>query len=167
MVNMVEARNCRCRIAATRKTAPGLRALDKKAVETGGGVPHRFSLSDGILIKDNHLALVPLQTAITRAKTSSSYRKIEVEVQTSDEAVEAADTGADILLLDNMTAAMVRSTLQILEERGLRKNLLIELSGGISEKNLDEYLSCDVDFISIGALTHSVNNFDLSLDILP
>jgi nicotinate-nucleotide pyrophosphorylase (carboxylating) len=166
MVDLVEECGCRCRIAATRKTAPGLRKLDKKAVQTGGGDPHRLSLSDGILIKDNHLALVPLETAVARAKESSLYRKIEVEVQDTDTAVRAAQAGADILLFDNMPVGMVQASLRYLEEEGLREKVLIELSGGITEKNLREYLTCDVDLISAGALTHSVMNFDFSLDIV-
>jgi nicotinate-nucleotide pyrophosphorylase (carboxylating) len=166
MVDLVEACGCRCRIAATRKTAPGLRELDKKAVKNGGGDPHRLSLSDGILIKDNHLALVPLETAIARAKASSLYRKIEVEVQSTDEAVRAAQAGADILLFDNMPVAIVQVTLRHLVDEGLREKVLVELSGGITEKNLPEYIRCDVDLISAGALTHSVINFDFSLDII-
>jgi nicotinate-nucleotide pyrophosphorylase (carboxylating) len=166
MVDLVEECGCRCRIAATRKTAPGLREIDKKAVETGGGDPHRLSLSDGILIKDNHLALVPLETAIARAKASSLYRKIEVEVQSTDAAVRAAQAGADILLFDNMPVAIVQITLRRLVDEGLRGKVLVELSGRITEKNLREYLKCDVDLISAGVLTHSVSNFDFSLDIV-
>jgi nicotinate-nucleotide pyrophosphorylase (carboxylating) len=163
---ILESAGSSCRIAATRKTAPGLRALDKKAVRIGGGDPHRMSLSDGILIKDNHLALVPLETAILRAKSSSLYRKVEVEVTSEQEAVAAAETGADILLLDNMTPANVRSTIDRLEESGLRKNVLVELSGGITEENLPEYLMHGIDLISAGVLTHSVVNVDVSLEIV-
>jgi nicotinate-nucleotide pyrophosphorylase (carboxylating) len=166
MVDLVEGCGCKCRISATRKTAPGLRKLDKKAVETGGGDPHRLSLSDGMLIKDNHLALIPLETALARAKASSLYRKIEVEVQSTDAAVCAAQAGADILLFDNMPVGMVQATLRHLEDKGLREKVLVELSGGITEKNLREYLMCDVDLISAGVLTHSVKNFDFSLDIV-
>ena len=100
--DIVSAANTRCRIAATRKTSPGFRALDKKAVQLGGGDPHRMSLSDGILIKDNHLMLVSLTEAIRSAKAASAYRKIEVEVETPHDALTAAKEGADILLLDNM-----------------------------------------------------------------
>ncbi|NTU99513.1 MAG: carboxylating nicotinate-nucleotide diphosphorylase [Methanoregulaceae archaeon] len=164
MVDLMEG--CRCRIAATRKTAPGLRKLDKKAVQTGGGDPHRLSLSDGILIKDNHLALVPLEIAITKAKAYSSYRKIEVVVQSTKAAVRAAQAGADILLFDNMTVEMVQESLRHLQDEGLREKVLVELSGGITEKNIREYLTCDVDLISSGILTHSVMNFDFSLDIV-
>ena len=155
-----------CRIAATRKTAPGLRTLDKKAVALGGGDPHRLSLSDGILIKDNHLALVPADEAVRAAKRASFYRKIEVEVTTPEEAAAAADAGADILLLDNMTPGQVTATLILLEDRGMRGRVLVEVSGGIDEENLRSYALPGVDLISAGMLTHSVKNFDVSLDIM-
>lgn len=156
-----------CRIAATRKTAPGLRKIDKKAVATGGGDPHRLSLSDGILIKDNHLALVPISEAVRAAKRASVYRNVEVEVTTPEDAVVAADAGADILLLDNMSPAQVTATLALLEEQGPEKRVLIEVSGGITEENLITYALPGIDIISAGILTHSVKNFDLSLDIIP
>jgi len=153
------------RIAATRKTAPGMRMLDKKAVVLGGGDPHRMNLSDGILIKDNHLALVSLEVAIQRAKQRSMYRKIEVEVSTPADAVSAAKAGADILLLDNMTPELVRETLGICTTHGLRDQLIIEVSGTIDETNLLSYAIPGVDRISAGILTHTVRNFDVSLDI--
>ena len=102
MADIVSAVNPSCRIAATRKTCPGFRVLDKKAVMIGGGDPHRMNLSDGVLIKDNHLALVPLGIAIQAAKKSSAYKKIEVEVETPENALFAAKAGADIIMLDNM-----------------------------------------------------------------
>ncbi|OPX61639.1 MULTISPECIES: carboxylating nicotinate-nucleotide diphosphorylase [unclassified Methanoregula] len=165
--DIVASVNSRCRIAATRKTAPGLRALDKKAVQLGGGDPHRMSLSDGILIKDNHLALVPLSKAIQAAKAASAYRKIEVEVETPRDALTAAKTGADIILLDNMTPLLVKTTLANLKRAGLRDHVTIELSGGITETTLPEYATLDVDTISMGALTHTVRNFSITLEILP
>ncbi len=154
-----------CRIAATRKTAPGLRKLDKKAVLIGGGDPHRLSLSDGILIKDNHLALVPMEEAVRAARRASRYRKVEIEVASPEEAVVAANAGAEILLLDNMNPGQVAATISLLEERGLKKRVLIEVSGGITEENLLSYALPGVDLISAGTLTHSVQNFDISLDI--
>ena len=153
------------RIAATRKTAPGMRMLDKKAVVLGGGDPHRMNLSDGILIKDNHLALVSLEVAIQRAKQRSMYRNIEVEVSTPADAVSAAKAGADILLLDNMTPELVSETLGICTTHGLRDQLIIEVSGTIDETNLLSYAIPGVDRISAGILTHTVRNFDVSLDI--
>ncbi len=152
-----------CRIAGTRKTAPGLRTLDKKAIAIGGGDPHRLSLSDGILIKDNHLALVPADEAVRAAKKVSWYRKVEVEVTTPEDALMAANAGADILLLDNMTPGQVETTLGLLAGR----RVLTEVSGGITEENLLSYALPGVDLISAGMLTHSVKNFDVSLDIIP
>jgi nicotinate-nucleotide pyrophosphorylase (carboxylating) len=163
----IAAVNPRCRIAATRKTCPGLRALDKKAVQLGGGDPHRMSLSDGILIKDNHLVLVPLQKAIRAAKAASAYRKVEVEIERSRDALTAARAGADILLLDNMTPRQVRMTLTGLEHAGLRDRITIELSGGITEATLPGYAELDVDLISMGALTHTVKNFSVTLELHP
>ncbi len=156
-----------CRVAATRKTSPGMRVLDKKAVMLGGGDPHRYSLSDGVLIKDNHLALVPLAAAIASARARSLYRKIEVEVEVEDpdSAVIAAEAGADIIMLDNMTPEMVGHTLKELNSRNLRFGRVIEVSGTISEDSIRNYAVPGVDVISIGALTHSVRNFDVSLEI--
>jgi len=153
------------RIAATRKTAPGMRYLDKKAVMIGGGDPHRMNLSDGILIKDNHLALVTIETAIQRAKHHSLYRKIEVEVSTPADAVAAAKFGADMILLDNMTPDLVRETLDVMNRKDLREHLVIEVSGNIDETNLLSYAIPGVDRISAGTLTHTVRNFDVSLEI--
>ncbi|MDD1680120.1 MAG: carboxylating nicotinate-nucleotide diphosphorylase [Methanoregula sp.] len=167
LADMISSVNSRCRIAATRKTSPGFRALDKKAVQLGGGDPHRMSLSDGILIKDNHLMLVSLPEAIRAAKAGSAYRKIEVEVETPRDALTAAKEGADILLLDNMIPGMVSETLAGLKRAGLRDRVTIELSGGIDERTLPEYATLDVDVISMGSLTHSVKNFSVTLEIQP
>jgi len=164
---IVSGVNPRCRIAATRKTSPGFRALDKKAVLLGGGDPHRMSLSDGILIKDNHLMLVPLADAIRSARTGSAFRKIEAEVETAEDALTAAKEGADIILLDNMTPRRVRETLDALKRAGLRDQVTIELSGGIDEKTLPEYAALEVDVISMGALTHTVKNFSVTLEVQP
>lgn len=153
------------RVAATRKTAPGLRVLDKKAVVLGGGDPHRYSLSDMVLIKDNHLALVPLAEAVRKAKARALYRMVEVEVETVEDAITAADAGADSILLDNMTPAMIRATVEALTRAGLREQVTLEVSGGISGDNLARYAATGIDLISMGALTHTVRNFDVSLDI--
>jgi nicotinate-nucleotide pyrophosphorylase (carboxylating) len=167
LADMVSVINPRCRIASTRKTCPGFRALDKKAVQLGGGDPHRMSLSDGILIKDNHLVLVPLSEAIRSAKKVSAYRKIEAEVETPQDALTAAKEGADIILLDNMTPRKVQETLAGLKHAGLRGRVTIELSGGIDEATLPEYAALDVDVISMGALTHTVKNFSVTLELQP
>jgi nicotinate-nucleotide pyrophosphorylase (carboxylating) len=166
LVDLVKVENPRCRVAGTRKTCPGLRALDKKAVTLGGGDPHRSNLSDGVLIKDNHLVLVPVEEAITRAKSASAYRKIEIEVETAGDALAAARAGADILLFDNMTPDTVRKTIRDLEQAGLRERVTIELSGGITAETIREYARTGADVISLGALTHTVRNFSVTLEIL-
>jgi len=166
MADLVLAENPRCRVAGTRKTCSGIRTLDKKAVALGGGDPHRTTLSDGILIKDNHLVLVPVKEAIRRAKAASAYRKIEIEVENTGDAVLAAQEGADILLFDNMTPEMVQKTIHELEQAGLREKVTIELSGGINPKNIRDYARTGADIISLGALTHTVRNFSVTLDIL-
>jgi nicotinate-nucleotide pyrophosphorylase (carboxylating) len=166
LVDRVHAVNPICRVASTRKTAPGLRILDKKAVMLGGGDSHRFSLSDMILIKDNHLSLVPLQEAILRAQKQSPYRLIEVEVTTPAMAEEAALNGVPIVMLDNMSPEQVAETLHLLERKELRKELIIEVSGGITEENITVYASLAIDVISMGSLTHSVRALDLSMEIV-
>jgi nicotinate-nucleotide pyrophosphorylase (carboxylating) len=162
---IVHAKNPSCRVAATRKTCPGFGALDKKAVTIGGGDPHRANLSEGFLIKDNHLALVPLEVAIRKAKAYSAYKKIEVEVETAENAVAAARCGADIIMLDNMSPRQVADTIALLKNLGLRDRVTIEVSGGIDEKTLGDYAACGVDIISMGALTHTVRNFSVTLEI--
>jgi nicotinate-nucleotide pyrophosphorylase (carboxylating) len=166
MMDQVKKVNPKCRVAATRKTCPGLRVLDKKAVALGGGDAHRSGLSDGILIKDNHLILVPLIEAIRNAKAKNSYRKIEIEVETVEDALAAAQEGADIILLDNMTPDRIRNTVMHLEKAGLRDRVTIELSGGITADTISEYARTGADVISIGALTHTVTNFSVTLEIL-
>ena len=165
MMTIVTSVNPSCRIASTRKTCPGFRALDKKAIKIGGGDPHRMSLSDGVLIKDNHLVLVSIKDAIQAAKRDSAYRKIEVEVETASDAVSAASEGADIILLDNMDPSTVSRTIAELKAHGLRERVTIELSGGIDETTLPLYASLGADRISMGSLTHSVKNFPVTLEI--
>jgi nicotinate-nucleotide pyrophosphorylase (carboxylating) len=166
MMNLVKRENPKCRVAATRKTCPGLRVLDKKAVALGGGDPHRSNLSDGILIKDNHLVLVPLGEAIKKAKARSACQKIEIEVETVKDALAAARAGADIVLFDNMTPDRIRDTIMHLEKAGLRDRVTIELSGGITEGTISEYARTGADIISLGALTHTVTNFSVTLELL-
>ncbi len=167
MMDIFTAENPSCRVAGTRKTCPGFRALDKKAVVLGGGDPHRYCLSDGILIKDNHLALVPLVEAIGRARKMTAYKKVEVEVETVTDALAAAEAGADAIMLDNMSPEQIRGTLAALEHEGMRNRIVIELSGGINPETIRHYASLGADVISLGALTHSVRNFSVNLEILP
>jgi nicotinate-nucleotide pyrophosphorylase (carboxylating) len=159
--------NPSCRVAATRKTCPGLRELDKKAVTLGGGEPHRENLSDGILIKDNHLALVSLEEAIAKAKSRSTHNKVEVEVENSDDAVRAAQAGCDTIMFDNMNPHEIQESLNVLKNHKLRDQVKIEISGGIDADTINEYATLDIDLISIGALTHSVKNIPVHLEILP
>ncbi|MCF2142213.1 MAG: carboxylating nicotinate-nucleotide diphosphorylase [Candidatus Heimdallarchaeota archaeon] len=155
-------------IAATRKTTPGLRLLEKYAVACGGGDTHRLRLDDMVLIKDNHRVLFKsISEAIKVLKENLSFsKKIEVEVEDIPSAIEAAKAGADIIMLDNMEPKEVIAALKALEKEGLRKNVLIELSGGITRENLREYANLGADIISSGALTHSFRSIDLSLDII-
>ncbi|MBU3967683.1 MAG: carboxylating nicotinate-nucleotide diphosphorylase [Euryarchaeota archaeon] len=154
------------RIACTRKTTPGFRKFEKKAVFTGGGDPHRFNLSDAVMIKDNHLAVLGLEKAVKTAKSMASFtQKIEVEVETVDDAVHAAVLGVDIIMFDNMTTDKIEQSIVSITEKGLRKGIILEASGGISLENLAEYASTGVDVISIGALTHSSRWLDMSMRV--
>jgi nicotinate-nucleotide pyrophosphorylase (carboxylating) len=154
------------KIAATRKSAPGLLYFDKKAVAIGGGDPHRLHLDDMILIKDNHLAIVGgVETAVKKAKATASFtKKIEVEVTTDADALKAASAGADIVMLDNFSPTQAKATVTKLRKAGF-SNVLLEVSGGVTSENLLEYAKAGVDIISVGALTHSVKALDLSLEI--
>ncbi|MCK4433594.1 MAG: carboxylating nicotinate-nucleotide diphosphorylase [Methanomicrobia archaeon] len=150
------------RVAATRKTL--LRYLDKKAVEIGGGDTHRYRLDDMILIKDNHISVMGLKECIKRAKKLSFSKKIEIEVTKKEDAIKAAEMGVDIIMLDNMSPEEIKDTIQILETKKLRNNVLIEASGGINLANIKKY--DQVDIISLGFLTHSVAAIDISLEII-
>jgi nicotinate-nucleotide pyrophosphorylase (carboxylating) len=165
LVERVRAIDPRCRVSCTRKTAPGLRLMDKKAVLLGGGESHRFSLSDMFLIKDNHLSLISLDEAINRVRARSSYHLIEVEVTTPSMAEEAARMGVHAVMLDNMSPSQVAKTIRLLEKTGLRESLVLEVSGGISEANISAYAKLGVDVISMGSLTHSSPYLDVSLDV--
>lgn len=159
--------NPRIRVACTRKTAPGLRYFDKRGVELGGGDTHRLRLDDCVLIKDNHLRVVgTVKEAIKIAKERVSFtKKIEVEVEDVDQAIEAAEAEADIVMLDNMTPQEILQIIEELEKRELRKKILIEASGGVNLKNVKEYAKTGVDILSMGSLTHSLKAINLNLEI--
>lgn len=167
LVKLCKTVNQKVRIAATRKTLPGLRYLEKKAVRIGGGDTHRMSLSDMILLKDNHIRIIGgIGEAVKRAKEKASISaKVEVEVSSSEEAIEAAKCGVDIIMLDNFTVEEVKETINKLDELKLREKVLIEVSGRINEENILEYAGCDVDIISSGAITHSARAVDVSLEV--
>jgi nicotinate-nucleotide pyrophosphorylase (carboxylating) len=149
-------------ILDTRKTTPGLRALEKYAVRMGGGRNHRFGLSDGVLIKENHItAAGGVAEAIRRGRAAIDHlKKIEIEVATLDELNQALDAGADAILLDNMTSAQVNEAVQRTHGR-----VPLEVSGGVHLGNVRDYAEAGVDFISVGALTHSFKSADISLEL--
>lgn len=155
-------------IADTRKTTPGLRFLEKYAVRTGGGRNHRLHLGDAVLIKDNHLAALRalgmgLGDIVSKAKQDvPPGLKVEVEVRTVAEAVEATEAGADIVMLDNMSPDDMRRAVELISGR-----VEIEASGGVNRDNLEEVAKTGIDFISVGALTHSVESLDISLEVAP
>lgn len=155
------------RIACTRKTTPGFRKFEKKAVIAGGGDPHRFNLSDAVMIKDNHIAVVGLEKAVKAAKKTASFtQKIEVEVENAGSAVKASELGVDIIMFDNMTPGEIEAAVKILVKNGMRDNVILEASGGIILENVGVYSGTGVDVISVGALTHSSNWLDMSLRIM-
>ena len=150
-------------IVDTRKTTPGLRVLEKYAVKTGGGKNHRFNLADGVLIKDNHIkAAGGIAEAIEAVrKTAPHTLKIEVETETAEQIDEALAAGADIIMLDNMTLDEMAAAVRRINGRAL-----VEASGNMGERNLREVAKTGVDFISIGALTHTVKALDISLKFI-
>ena len=153
------------RIAGTRKTSPAIGKFDKYALKVGGADTHRFSLDDMVLIKDNHIAVCesPLD-ALLKAKQATSFsKKIEIEVETLDDAIECVKNNADIVMLDNMSGSEVKQVIDELERLNIRQNSLIEVSGGITEDNILDYVEYGVDIISIGALTHSSRSLNFSL----
>jgi nicotinate-nucleotide pyrophosphorylase (carboxylating) len=158
----------RLEVWATRKTLPGLRDLEKEAVVHGGGRPHRRDLSDGLLIKSNHLALVPLEMAVARARLRSRPgERVEVEVQTPSEAIRAARSGAGALLIDNASPARARTIVRALSSAGLRKGRWIELSGGITPETVRRYRRVGANAVSLGALTHSAPALPFHLRLRP
>jgi nicotinate-nucleotide pyrophosphorylase (carboxylating) len=156
------------KIADTRKTTPGLRALEKWAVRLGGGVNHRFSLHDGILIKDNHLMVLSahkmsLSQACRIARQEAPHGlRISVEVESMEQVHQAIQGKADVILLDNMSPSKIQEAVETIKDKAL-----VEVSGGITMNNIRDIAKTGVDIISIGALTHSAPAMDLSMDIIP
>lgn len=151
-----------CRVADTRKTIPGWRALDKYAVSMGGGHNHRFDLGSGVLIKDNHIiACGSVSTAVKRARAFAPHTlRIEVEVDTLSQIYEALEAGADVILLDNMTPEQVKQAVAQIHGKAL-----VEVSGGVTLDTVSAYAEAGADVISVGALTHSAPAVDLSLEL--
>ncbi|MDI6888434.1 MAG: carboxylating nicotinate-nucleotide diphosphorylase [Methanocellales archaeon] len=152
-------------IAGTRKTTPGFREFEKKAIMLGGGYPHRYSLAEAVLLKDNHIAVAGLENAIESAKRMYPKKEIEVEVDNVEDAVKAAQLGIDMIMFDNMSLNEINDAIGLLKEKGLRKNVKLEASGGITLDNLDAYANTGVDMISMGMLTHSARWLNFSLII--
>ncbi|WP_136717235.1 carboxylating nicotinate-nucleotide diphosphorylase [Halorientalis salina] len=148
-------------IAGTRKTTPGLRGIEKRAVVAGGGDTHRLDLSHMVMVKDNHVAEMGMETAVAHFRERASFAtKIEVEVETPDDAPRAAEAGADIVLLDNMTPGETAEAIERL--RATDADVLAEASGGITIEDVPDYAKTGVDVISMGNLTHSANTLDYS-----
>lgn len=157
------------KIAATRKTAPGLRYFDKKAVVLGGGLAHRMRLDDMVLIKDNHIALAgdaPDKCIRLAREGAGAAIKIECEAKSEKEAVAAIRAGADIVMLDNFTPAQAAKTIKNIAKLGLRKKAIIEISGGVNHKNIEQYAKAKPDYVSMGYITHSPKAADFSLEII-
>jgi nicotinate-nucleotide pyrophosphorylase (carboxylating) len=152
------------RILDTRKTTPGLRSLEKAAVAAGGGTNHRLGLFDAVLIKENHAALAGgLGEAVRRAREAQPDRTIEAECRNLDEVAEAVAAGAGRLLLDNMDAGRLRAAVDAAREAAGRGAIKLEASGGVTLDNVAEIAATGVDYISVGALTHSAPALDLSM----
>ncbi|NLM09395.1 MAG: carboxylating nicotinate-nucleotide diphosphorylase [Clostridiaceae bacterium] len=148
------------KVVDTRKTTPGLRLLEKYAVRVGGGTNHRFSLSDGVLIKDNHIkAAGGIKQAVEAVRAAIPHTvKIEVETETLDQVKEALDSGADIIMLDNMPPELMKQAVELIEGKAIT-----EASGNVTLDNIQDVAAAGVDIISVGAITHSVKAMDISM----
>ena len=164
LVDVVAAANPSTRVLDTRKTLPGMRALQKAAVRAGGGTNHRGSLSEGVLVKDNHLGGISIADAVALARHRWPGRMVEVECDHPAQATAAAAAGASIVMLDNMTPEAVAATVTALRAGGA--DVLVEVSGGVDERTAPAYAAAGADLLSVGALTHSARALDLGLDLL-
>lgn len=155
------------RIVDTRKTTPGLRLLEKYAVTVGGGHNHRFGLDDGVLIKDNHIALAGgVRRAVESARLAAPHlMKIEVEVSSQSQLREALAVRADVIMLDNMSTTEIRDSVELIRKQSA--DVIVEASGGVSLETVREIAECGVDLISVGAITHSATAVDISLKMMP
>ena len=156
----VMAAHGKVRVLDTRKTLPGVRAIQRAAVRAGGGFNHRDSLSDAVLIKDNHVAATGIAKSVERARLAWPGRLIEVECDSLDQVIEARDAAADRVLLDNMTPEQVREAVALVD--GAAR---VEVSGGVTLETISAYAESGADFVSVGALTHSVPVLDIGLDM--
>ncbi len=157
-------------ITSTRKTTPGFRYFEKYAVKTGGGDPHRWNLSDSVLIKENHLSLLgdeAIQTILNQSKVKTSFtKKVDIEVENISELKQSLRLSPEIIMLDDFSISDIQTAIEIVEKNNRVPRPLIEISGGISEQNITKYFIPGIDIISIGSLTHSVAAIDFSLKIV-
>jgi nicotinate-nucleotide pyrophosphorylase (carboxylating) len=159
----VQAADGRITVLDTRKTTPTLRALEKYAVRAGGGTNHRGGLDDGVLIKDNHIRLAGgVTAAVGRMKAADPQMPIEVEAQSLDQVDEAIQSGADVILLDNLTTAQMKEAIARIAGRAK-----VEISGGVTLERIPELAGIGADYVSVGALTHSAAAADLSFELEP
>jgi len=167
-VDAVGAANPATRVLDTRKTTPGLRALEKAAVRAGGAWNHRAGVSDGVLVKDNHLGRLGITDAVALARRWWPGRLVEVECDRPDQVSEAVDAGASAVLLDNMSPSLVSECVAIVRSRtgDGRGTVLVEASGGVTLDNAAAYAAAGADLISVGAITHSAPILDLGLDLV-
>ena len=163
------------KLAGTRKTTPGFRYFEKRAIEIAGAYAHRYSLKDAILIKDNHIAFLmkhegdrlrAIERAIKLAREKNKGKEIEIEVASFVEAIFAAEKGAGIIMLDNFSLKEAEKTLKELEKRKLRDRVKVEISGGITLRNIESYAKLKPDFISSGSITMKAKSIDMSMEIL-
>jgi nicotinate-nucleotide pyrophosphorylase (carboxylating) len=164
-VAAAHARNPAVQVLDTRKTTPGLRALEKAAVQAGGGVNHRSSLSEAVLVKDNHLGGVTITEAVARARALWPGRLVQIECDTLEQVAEAARAGADAVLLDNMDPVTVAQAIDVAHAESTGP-ILTEVSGGVTLETIGDYAAAGPDRISVGALTHSATVIDLGLDLI-
>ena len=153
------------KVACTRKTTPGFRRFEKKAVAIGGGDPHRFSLTDAVMVKDNHIKMYGMELAYKCARDTGFTKIVEIEVGGTNDAVRAAQLGADVIMFDNMGVGAITEAISALDRLGLCDYVMLEASGGITADNLAIYAETGVDVISIGALTHSAQWLNFSLGV--
>lgn len=164
LVDLCKSINSNVTVAATRKTTPGFRKYEKRAVEIGGGEQHRFGLYDAVMIKDNHLKIIgSVEKAIKKVKNLVKNKIIEVEVENENDAITAAKIGVDIIMLDNFAPKIAEIVTNKIRE--INPKILIEISGGITPDNIRDYASF-ADRISMGYLTHSIKSIDFSLEII-
>jgi len=164
-VDAVAAANSNTRVLDTRKTTPGLRSLEKAAVRAGGGTNHRGSLSEAVLVKDNHLAGISITDAVANARRLWPGRMVEVECETPEQVVEAVDAGASVVMLDNMKPEQVAECVAMIGAKGAGGRVLVEVSGGITIDVAPDFARAGADLISVGALTHSAPVLDIGLDL--